>query len=125
MAKTTAAHSIPTDSAASPDRPVPVTEVELAALKRDRALLESLKAQTQALSKNLDEREEDIITRIEAGAEIVGDLRPTVKIGSRKSISWQSALAALCRRVGLDDKAEITAVKDRAPVSFFKELAIP
>ena len=122
MSKSAAAHSIPS---VTPDRLVPITEVELAALKRDRALLEDLKVQAQALSKNLDGREEDLITRIEAGAEIVGDLRPSVRIASRKSISWQSALAALAKRVGLDDKEEIRLVKDQAPVSFQKELQIP
>ena len=122
MAKSAAAHSIPT---VTPDRVAPITEVELAALKRDRVLLETLKVQAQALSKNLDEREEDLITRLETGAEVVGDLRPTVRVVSRKSISWQSALAALAKRVGLDDKEEIRQVKDQAPVSFSRELQIP
>ena len=123
MSKTTAAKS--TAPSTTPDRLVPVTEVELAALKRDRALLESLKAQSQALSKNLDEREEDIIARIEGGAEIVGDVRPTVKVVSRRNVSWQTALARLAERVGLDPKVEITSVKDSSPVSFTKELQIP
>jgi hypothetical protein len=50
MSKTAAAKSIPTDTTTH-DRQVPVTEVELAALKRDRALLDGLKAQAQALGK--------------------------------------------------------------------------
>ncbi len=114
-----------TSNPATADRPAPVTEVELAALKRDRALLEALKVQEKALGKNLDDRESDLIARIEAGAEIVGDLQPTVKVVSRKSISWQTALASLAGRLGLDPKVEISAVKDAAPVTFAKELQIP
>ncbi len=113
------------ETAMSPDRPAPVTEVELAALKRDRAILEGLATQAKALAKNLDDREADLITRIEAGAEIVGVIQPTVKIASRKNVSWVTSYGALCARVGLDAKAEISAVKDAAPCSFYRELQIP
>jgi hypothetical protein len=102
-----------------------VTEVELAALKRDRALLEGLKVEEKALSKNLEEREHDLIARIEAGAEIVGETRPTVKVGSRKSISWLTEFSRLAKRLGLDDRGEVSKVKDEAPSSFFKELLVP
>ena len=115
----------PVAPAASPDRPAPVTEVELAALKRDRALLDALKTQEKALAKNLDDCEAELIARIETGAEIVGDLQPTVKLGSRKNISWLTAFAALAKRLGLDDKSEVAGVKDAAPASFYKELQIP
>lgn len=109
----------------SPDRPAPVTEVELAALKRDRAMLEQMTAQAKALARNLEEREADLVGRIEGGAEVLGAVQPTVKIASRKNVSWVTAFGRLARRLGLDDKAEISAVKAEAPVTFYKELLIP
>lgn len=121
MAKTTTTATVTT----APDRSAPVTEVELAALKRDRALLDGMKAEAQALSKHLDEREEDIIARIEAGAEVLGDLRPVVQIVSRKSISWVTELANTCARLGVDGKDEIRRIKDAAVCSFSKVLQIP
>ncbi len=108
-----------------PDRLAPVTEVELAALKRDRAVLETLKAQAAALSKNLDAREEHLIARIEAGAEVLGDLKPAVKLASRRNVSWLTSFVALAKRLGLDETAEVAQVKSDAPVTFYKELAIP
>lgn len=125
MAKTTKTAATLTTTPPSPDRSAPVTEVELAALKRDRALLDGLKAQAQALAKNLDEREEDIIARIESGAEVLGDVRPVVQIVSRKNVSWMTELAKTCARLGVDGKEEIRRIKDAAAVSFSKVLQIP
>ncbi len=107
------------------DHLAPVTEIELAALKRDRAVLADLETQAKALAKNLDSREEDLITRIEAGAEVLGALRPTVKVVSRKSVSWTAAFAGLCKRLGLDHVAEVSQVKDATPVTMSKSLLVP
>lgn len=125
MTRTTKEAAAHTDPATTPDRPALVTEIELAALKRDRAVLDGLATQAKALAKNLDDREADLIARIEGGAEVVGAIQPTVKLATRRSVSWVTSYAELARRFGLDHQVAIREVKDAAPVTMFKSLQIP
>ncbi|MBI4509500.1 MAG: hypothetical protein HY698_07670 [Deltaproteobacteria bacterium] len=94
----------------------PVNRFELAAIKRDRAKLVSLKAEVEALVDSLRRREEDVIARIDAGCPVDGDARVLVR--RRQNISWLTIV-----KQELGEEAVVRA-KDEWPVSFYKELQV-
>ena len=93
-----------------------VNAIELAVIVRDREALESLKLQVKALSESLDDREQDVIERIETGAQVDG--KASVIVRRRQNISWLT----ICKReLG---EAMIIKVKDETPITFYKDLQI-
>ncbi len=93
-----------------------VSEIELAALKRDRERVEALRAELGALAIHLHERERDVIRRIEAGAKVNGSA--VVILRRRQSISWLSVVA---QELGAET---VERIKNVWPIAFWKELQI-
>lgn len=93
-----------------------ISKIELAAIKRDRKRLDTLKAEAEALAQSLHDREQDVIDRLEAGAPADGVAKVITR--RRQSISWLT----ICKEE-LGEAAVIRA-KDRWPVHFAKELQI-
>jgi hypothetical protein len=93
-----------------------VSRFELEAIKRMRQELETERAAVDALARELRQREEDVIARIEAGVPVDG--QAVVMTRRRQNISW---LTVVRRELG--DEAVIRA-KDAWPVAFYKALQI-
>ncbi len=93
-----------------------VSEIELAALKRDRERVAALRAELGALAIDLHGRERDVIRRIEAGAQVDGSA--VVILRRRQSISWLSVVA---QELGTET---VERIKNVWPIAFWKELQI-
>ncbi len=93
-----------------------ITEIELAAIKRDRHRLDALKAETEALAQSLHEREQDVIARVEAGVPVDGVVKVIAR--RRQNISW---LTVVKEQLG---EAAIVKAKDAWPLTFYRELQI-
>ena len=93
-----------------------VTEIELAAIKRDRDRLADLKLECAELAKELKDREEDITTRIEAGAFVMGEAWVVTR--RRQNISW---LTVVKRELG---ERGVVKARDQWPTTFYKELRL-
>ncbi len=81
-----------------------------------RAALESLRADVVALAQSLHEREQDVITRVEAGVPVDGVAKVIDR--RRQNISW---LTVVKRMLGED---AVKKAKDEWPMTFYKELQI-
>jgi hypothetical protein len=93
-----------------------VTSIELAAIKRDREHMASLRAELGALAIDVHDRERDVIRRIEGGADVGGAAMVIVR--RRQSISW---LTVVADELGPDT---VERIKNVWPVTFWKELQI-
>ena len=93
-----------------------INSIELAAIKRDRAKLEALRAQCEALAVAIRAAEEYVIGRMEAGVPVDG--KATILTRRRQNISW---LTVVKRDLG---EGAIVRVKDEWPISFYKILQI-
>src|SRR5439155_8841937 len=93
-----------------------ITNIELAAIKRDRKELERIKEDYDQLAASIREREEDVIDRNEAGILVDGEARVITR--RRQNISW---LTVVKRRLGKD---VIVAVKNDWPMSLYEEVRI-
>ncbi len=94
-----------------------IGKIELAAIKRDRAKLEALRAQCEALAVAIRCAEDYVIGRMEAGVPVDGEA--TILTRRRQNISW---LTVVKRELG---ESAVIRVKDEWPVSFYKALQIP
>jgi hypothetical protein len=102
---------------AIPDEaPMPVTAIELAAIRRDRERVDGLRAELGALSLGLHQREQDVIARIEAGAAVDG--AAVVLHRRRQSISW---LTVVAKELGHET---VERIKNAWPIAFWKELQL-
>lgn len=90
--------------------------LELAAIKRDRRKLASLRGEMDALSETIREREEAIISAIEAGVPVDGEAEVLTR--RRQNISW---LTIVKRELG---ERAIEQIKNRWPISYYKALHI-
>jgi 3-phenylpropionate/cinnamic acid dioxygenase small subunit len=93
-----------------------VSRFELQAIKRMREELEEQRAEVAALARDLRDREEEVIARIEAGVPVDG--QAVVMTRRRQNISW---LTVLRRELG--DEAVVQA-KNEWPVVFYRQLQI-
>lgn len=93
-----------------------VTELELAAVKRDRAQLEAMKEAYRVLAAELAQREQDLIERIDAGAFVLGEAWVVTR--RRQNISWLT----VCKRE-LGERGVLEA-RDAWPTTFYKELRL-
>ena len=93
-----------------------VSQLELEAIKRKRKQLEEQRAEVEALARELHDREQGVIARIEAGVPVDG--QAVVMTRRRQSISW---LTVLKRELGPE---AVIRAKDSWPVRFYKDLQI-
>ena len=93
-----------------------VTAFELAAIKRDREHMASLRAELGALAIDVHDRERDVIRRIEGGADVDGAAMVIVR--RRQSISW---LTVVADELGAET---VERIKSVWPIAFWKELQI-
>lgn len=94
-----------------------VSAVELAAIKRDREKLAKMRAEWEEAADELHDREENVITRIEAGARVDGAAEVVTR--RKQNISW---LTIVKRELG---EKVVLKIKDRWPVTFYKVLQLP
>jgi hypothetical protein len=99
------------------EAPETVSAIELAALKRDRSMLEALREDYEEFEKDIRDREESIIGRIERGAVVDG--KAEVVTRRKQNISW---LTIVRRELG---EKKVLEVKDAWPVTFYKVLHLP
>ncbi len=93
-----------------------VSRLELEAIKRKRKQLEAQRAEVEELARELRDREQEVIARIDAGVPVDG--QAVVITRRRQSISW---LTVVRRELG--DEAVVRA-KNSWPIAFSKELQI-
>jgi hypothetical protein len=93
-----------------------VTELELAAVKRDREVLKDLKAKCAELVEDLRKREQEIVERIEAGAFVMGEAWVITR--RRQNISW---LTVVKRKLG---EQAVLETRNTWPTTFYKELRV-
>ena len=93
-----------------------VSRIELEAIKRKRKQLEAQRADIEELTRELRDREQDVIARIEAGVPVDG--QAVVITRRRQNISW---LTAFKRALGSE---AVIDVKNAWPVVFRKELQL-
>ena len=95
---------------------IDVQACELKVLKVDRTLLEEARGFVRDLAEQVARYEQDIIARIDAGAEVDGVA--TVITRRRQNISW---LTAFKDHLGAE---AVVDVKDAWPVTFYKALQL-
>jgi hypothetical protein len=93
-----------------------INAIDLAGIKRDRKKIALMRADLLALSESLREREEGVITALEAGIPVDGDAEVLTR--RRQNISW---LTIVRRELGT---SAIEQVKNEWPVSLYKALQI-
>jgi hypothetical protein len=93
-----------------------ITDIDIAAVKRDRAMLAAMKEEYKELAQELQQREQDIIDRIEAGAFVMGEAWVVAR--RRQNISWLT----VCKRE-LGERGVLDA-RDKWPTTFYKELRV-
>lgn len=93
-----------------------ITDIDIAAVKRTRAMLATIKEEYKQLEKELQAREDDLIARIEAGAFVMG--KAWVVTRRRQNISWLT----VCKRE-LGERA-VLAIRNKWPTTFYKELRV-
>jgi hypothetical protein len=93
-----------------------VNALELAAIKRDRERVATVRAELGAMAIDLHNRERDVIRRIEAGAEVDGSA--IVITRRRQSISW---LTVVAEELGAET---VERIKNVWPMTMWKELQI-
>jgi competence CoiA-like predicted nuclease len=93
-----------------------VSRLELEAIKRKRKQLEAQRAEVEELTRELRDREQDVIARIEAGVPVDG--QAVVITRRRQNISW---LSVVKRELGAE---AVIRTKNAWPVAFYKDLQI-
>ncbi len=103
---------------ATGDQEVPphVTVLELASIKRLRHRMAELRAELGELAITLQEREQDVIERLENGAR--SESPATVLIRRRQNVSW---LTVVARELGAET---VESTKNAWPITFWKELQL-
>jgi hypothetical protein len=94
-----------------------VSQLELQAIKRKRRELEEKRCEVDAIARDLRDREQNVIARIEAGVPVDGEA--VVVTRRRQNISW---LTIVRQEMGAD---AVVRAKNEWPVSFYKDLQIP
>jgi hypothetical protein len=94
----------------------PVTEAEIEELRALRDFIAQVRAELGELTMELEAREQDIIMRVEAGAQLLGPA--SVVVRRRQNVSW---LTIVTRELGTD---VVERVKNSWPLTIWKELQL-
>ena len=93
-----------------------ITDLDIAAVKRLRSMVATMKDEYKEVVEELRQREEDVIARIEAGAFVMGEAWVVTR--RRQNISWLT----VCKRE-LGERGVLDA-RDKWPTTFYKELRV-